>query len=111
MKNFAYALAATACLIAGPAVAGSATVTSEAPIVLAQGISVDVGGGDRGRGGVIVQERNRGYDRGRMEMRDGYRSNDRAQVIVRGGGDCRMIMVRERMRNGRVMIRKVRRCG
>jgi hypothetical protein len=100
MRNFAFALAAAACLIVGPAVVGSTSVNA-APIVLAQGpgISVDVGVGNRGRSGVVVQERNRGFDRGR----------DR--IVVRRAPACRMITTRTRTPSGRIVIRETRRCG
>ncbi|MEA2993401.1 MAG: hypothetical protein QOD40_2321 [Alphaproteobacteria bacterium] len=113
MRNFAYALATTACLIVGPAVAGSATGANAAPIVLAQapGISIDVGG-DRGRGGVVVQERDR-YDRGRgvvVEERNRGFDRGRDRVVVRRAPACRMITTRTRMPSGRIVIRETRRC-
>jgi hypothetical protein len=113
MRNFAYALAAAACLIVGPAVAGSATGANAAPIVLAQapGINIDLGG-DRGRGGVVVQERDR--DRGRgvvVEERNRGFDRGRDRIVVRRAPACRMITTRTRMPSGRIVIRETRRCG
>jgi hypothetical protein len=115
MKNFTYALAATACLLVGGAAAGPATGAGQAPVVLAQapelniGVGVGVGERDRGRSGVVVQERDRDFDRRRVESRD-YRYNNRARIVVRGAPSCRFVTVRERLGNGRLIIRKIRRC-
>jgi hypothetical protein len=118
MRNFAYALAATACLIVGPAVAGSATGANAAPVIMAQapGFSIDVGG-DRGRGGVVVQERDRydqrdRFDRGRgVVVEERNRRFDRGdRVVVRRAPACRMITTRTRMPSGRIVIRETRRC-
>jgi hypothetical protein len=96
-------------------VAGPATAVGDAPIVLAQapGINIDVGVGDRGRGGVVVQERDRDrrgvvvrerdrFDRGRVEVRP--------RVVVRRAPACRMITERTRTPSGRIIIRTIRRC-
>ncbi len=126
MKNLAYALATVACLTVGPAMAGSATVTGDAPIVLAQSATI------------ILADNGRGRDRGRDESRDGRRDESRDdesrdgrrrdgrrdesrdgrrdfasdRIIVRRGGDCRMVTVTTRtmLSNGRVIIRRAQRC-
>jgi hypothetical protein len=110
--KFTYAIAAAACLMTAPAVAAPAA-TGDAPIVLAQvGLDVQVGGDrdrDHDRGGVVVRERDHDV-RGRVEIGEGRRSFARERIVVRGPA-CRMVTVRERMRNGNVLIRKIRRCG
>jgi hypothetical protein len=130
MKKLTYTLMTAACFMITPAMAAP-TTPGDAPMVLAQAdLDVQVGGerrpeggtavrgreeGIRGdhdqvRGGVVVREHDQGI-RGRVVIGEGRRSFARERVVVRGGSACRMITVRQRMHNGNMLIRKIRRCG
>ena len=81
-------------------IAAAATVLTVAP-ALAQ---FDVRGGDRGVSVRIGERDNwRGHDRGVVIRQD-------RGVYARGGDDCRTIIVRKRLPDGSMAVRKTRRC-
>lgn len=70
--------------------------------VLAQGVSIRTG-----EGGISIRAGDRDRDRRRTVIRE-RRGPDR--VIVRGGRDCKTVVIRERDDFGNRVTKKIRRC-